>query len=304
LLPARRVAGTVALGVLALLVAAGATAAPRLVGVSPGVRDLLFAVGVSSLLSVAGIAAVTCLARAHHRPRLDAPPRFARPATPQPPVGPPHPAGSASGGVGALGGIAVAARRFAESVLYVLWLSRHLALDLAVRAANTCEAAGREVAAALAWAAHETALIVVFSLRETRGAFRRAARPVLAGSLLACAGGVAAVCAAHMFAAYLRSGALDGAGLAAGSAAASVAAVVLVWWAFSDAALSEVLRAAGRGVGPLGARAFLLGLLCAWTEGLLGLLGLSSIRPGWLTAAGTAILVASLMLPRSSEAGA
>ncbi len=109
-------------------------------------------------------------------------------------------------------------------------------------------------------------------------------------------GAILAVVICDWFHAYLDGGSLYLGPLALLVGAIAVILLVGVWWTLTRWAASKVASSALRNGEVAVAMLFLVGLGAGWVDDLAGLLvGASPIRPGLLTIAGTAILVAVIL---------
>ncbi len=125
------------------------------------------------------------------------------------------------------------------------------------------------------------------------------------GSLLALAA-VAAAAEAAAVASDWFSEYLDGAAVTKGPgslvlALAALVPLVLVWLALTHWPWREVAGAAGRLLEVGGPNTFLVLVVLGWIDGLAGIFEGGPLHPGWLTGAGTVIIVACWLWLRTAS---
>jgi hypothetical protein len=114
---------------------------------------------------------------------------------------------------------------------------------------------------------------------------------------LATAAGLSVV-ACHRFVVYLVAGGLANVSIAALAVVIAPCLLAFSWWSLTATPLPEVRSAALRLLERAGPNAYLLVLAIAWTDGAIGLAGFGPIRPGWLTATGSAALVLAFVIAK------
>jgi hypothetical protein len=113
-----------------------------------------------------------------------------------------------------------------------------------------------------------------------------------------------AIWACSLFASYLAGASVLDALAAILLTLASIAACVLVWWSLSRWPARQVAASALRSIEAISPTVFLTLVALGWIDGLIGLLGYGPMTPGYLTFAGTAVLVGTLVVAyRNKEAG-
>ena len=183
--------------------------------------------------------------------------------------------------------------RAAEKLLRALALSSHHARRVAVWFAKLLATASADALKTLRAGAASTLRVGVDWLQSTVLA--------LAATALAAHG---AIWACTLFASYLGGGSVLNAPAAILLAFASAAACVLIWWSLSRWPARQVAASGLRSTEAIGPTMFLTLVALGWIDGLIGLLGYGPIRPGYLTFAGTAVLVGTLVVAyRNKEAG-
>ncbi len=76
----------------------------------------------------------------------------------------------------------------------------------------------------------------------------------------------------------------------------SATALVAMWWALTKHATGAVAESATRTAETAGPTVFLTVVALGWIDGIAGLLGFGPLRPGYLTFAGTIILIVALVI--------
>jgi hypothetical protein len=156
-------------------------------------------------------------------------------------------------------------------VAFVAFVARLLAAAAKAFVGVLVEAVAAAVAAATGWV------------------LSRALAVVLLG-----AAALAAITASSDFAAYLKHGGLADCALSVALSVAAVAAIIIAWWPLTELRYQDVYRGAQRLAEAGGPPFFITLVVLGWADGILGLVGIGPMRPGWLTFAGTAILLSSL----------
>lgn len=177
------------------------------------------------------------------------------------------------------------AYKAAEKLLLALALGAHHARRVTVWLAKLLAAATAEAAEILRTATAIVRRVAVDWLRMTVLA--------LAATALAAQG---AIWACSLFASYLGGASVLDAAAAILLALASGGVCVLVWWSLNRQTSGEVASSALRSAEAIGPTMFLTLVALGWIDGLIGLLGYGPIRPGYLTFAGTAVLIGTLVV--------
>ena len=186
--------------------------------------------------------------------------------------------------------IATTAAGGCETLLRGIWWLLNLVIAAAAVARHL-------IAVWLTRARMVLALAVVQAARElflAAAAVAAAVRAWATSFLLAIAGLVAAAIMAVVACGWFESY-LTGYSLLYGPATLILAGVaagelVLVWWALTKWSLQDVGESAQHTSERAGPTAFLALLLVGWLDGLAGVAGVGSIRPGLLTITGTVLL--------------
>jgi hypothetical protein len=187
-------------------------------------------------------------------------------------------------------GLAVQCARLARLVLRILW-----------RAGNAVVYATKR-----AWHAAVTAVLVlagaaqqaVATLARASGAVAQVAwiwiRWTVLGLALVAGAAVAAVAGSSEFTSYLAGHGLIHGAISIVLAVATAATLVAAWGPLTRREWGDVKAAAQRLIERAAAPLFITLVALGWADGVLGLLGIGSIRPGWLTISGTVALAASV----------
>lgn len=144
----------------------------------------------------------------------------------------------------------------------------------------------------LAAATAATGKLLAEVVSEGSSSASRTGRSLLVSTVALGIAAALAVLAAGSYADYLSGGALGRAALTTLAGMGACVAAVAVWGALTRRAWSEVRAAAGRLLQDAGPNLIVVTVAVAWSVGLLGLLGVGPVQPGWLTLAGTGLLVA------------
>lgn len=112
--------------------------------------------------------------------------------------------------------------------------------------------------------------------------------------LLLAGAAVAANEASSHFVAYLDRGSVADGALSVLLSAVAVCALVTAWLPLTDQSVKTFVQGVQRLAENGGPPLFITLLALGWAEGILGLVGIGPMRPGWLTIAGTVILLGSL----------
>ncbi len=207
---------------------------------------------------------------------------------------------------------------FAERMLFaVQWTAARIAIPIARAAKSTIDAVFRAVEAvrlAVALAAHYFLVgvmwIGILLVAAVTNAFtivraaaqialsvgRRWAQTTVLGLALFSLCAAAAVAACSLFSSYIGgSTLLDGVGSFA-LAIPSVCGLVAIWWTLTKCPARHVTSSALHTAEVAGPTIFLTAVALGWIDGIIGLLGFGSLRPGYLTFAGTAIVAAVLIV--------
>jgi hypothetical protein len=179
--------------------------------------------------------------------------------------------------------------------LRIIWRASYLTMRAQARAINA-------LWTALVWTKRAIVKATISTLRVLRRALlgaadpvRRWARSLLAPVVILGVAATLAVYVASLFTTYLASGGLANGVGALALALLALTVVVAVWWSTTGWSRQEVVGAAKRLVSNSGATLFLVVLVLAWGDGVIGWLGVGPIRPGWLTSAGTLAIVFAVL---------
>lgn len=234
--------------------------------------------------------------------------KFSRPARGEPPSlnsrkDPPKPTASSAYSVRTQYALTVFAIRITRVLVYAAhaariaaWFSWHAALDGAAWLRNgLVVCAHRIIETVVATAAHAVANII--SAACVVGVAARAWAQSTLAAVVGLAGAAAlSVVVCGWFQAYLTGSSLIFGLLTLVAGAAIPALLVSVWWALTKWSAKLVFSSALRSGGLAAATLFVGVLGAGWTADLPGLVfGIGRIRPGLLTIAGTAVLVAAAL---------
>jgi cbb3-type cytochrome oxidase subunit 3 len=171
--------------------------------------------------------------------------------------------------------------------LMVLWVA------LAV---HYCKLVFVWIAKLLAAAADETVRTINAAARALAEALSRWAQTTALGVALFAAAAGAAANACSLFRSYLDGGTLPHAILSIVLALLAIVALAMVWWALTRRPARDVAKAAQRNAEAAGPVIFITLVALGWIDGIVGILGYGPMRPGWLTVAGTVVLMLGLVV--------
>ena len=264
-----------------------------------GLQTVLLVLCVAGFLGAATAATLRCFLRAARIVPADhpfVPPERLRP----PPIG--HPA-RPTRKIGASRGLdrfAYAARRgafvlalqiarLARLTVLVLWGAANAIRHGVARGSHAAKVAARIVAATVREAA---TTFVRAAIAAATAAWDWTARTFFGIALLAI-GAASGVAASVVFASYLADGTIVDGFLSVVLTLVTLSALVVAWWPLTQQDRADVGAAAQRWLERAAPPVLLTAVALGWAGGLLGLLGLGPLRPGWLTISGTVILAAA-----------
>jgi hypothetical protein len=180
--------------------------------------------------------------------------------------------------------------RAANIVLRVLWRASYFLFIAIKRARFAVGTAARVLAAA----AKEAVMTLIEAATSTLRVSLRWGRSTLFPFALLAGGAAASIAWATRFTSYLRDGSLVALTLSLVFGFVAAAMLLVVPWPLTLHTRADIAAALRRNVEGAGPPLFITLVVLGWTNGILGLLGVGPMTPGWLTISGTVILVASL----------
>ena len=296
------VTGAVALGLFVVLETLGVTSAGSDIARWAKIGALAAASGAIGAATVTGL--VDGVRRVEYKPgdgrlpRFD-PPDLTVPGDPTSSV--PVVAAKATFGERLLRGMQLAAIRLTRLMTKIA----NAAVALAWGAAEfVARAATRSWHAVRSWAVHACRVIaaaigasaeaMVAGMATAATTGRQWTISAVLPLALVVLAGAAAVTASWAFSKYLDGGSLDRGLVTVVLALGAAGALATTWWALTRWPPGIVAAAAQRTTENAAPTLFVTLVALGWLTGIAGLMGVGPLRPGWLTFAGTLILVGSL----------